>query len=310
MVGKYQFNRINVGGEGSRVTLERNNKYGFLPYDDRLSLDSIQSLEVMFIRLFTKIAFLGSAVDDSDVVDVEVPKTVTFYIPLGLMQEQGKGTAISLLPFQCVFANAGGADMYTKPNKSHKIDLFDKLSSNESMKNLNSEIEGIALAGMDVEVYAKTGSIAEGYEFRCFDKCVLDYSGLASEELKPMEGFNDTATSYSVYSLVDMSGDLEDFTVSKRDSSIYAGHSKLYFSELFDSILGSDADLQPYIYRDRMAIGHLVVTVSLMSLTKEGKEDRLPFKNKGIENLIGVMNGNGDTLSLSCTTQVFLDKKS
>ena len=58
-----------------------------------------------------------------------------------------------------------------------------------------------------------------------------------------------------------------------------------------------------------MAIGHLVVTVSLMSITKDGKEDRLPFKNKGIENLIGVMNGTGNTtLSLSCTTQVFLDK--
>lgn len=310
MVGKYQFNRINVGGEGSRVTLERDNKYGFLPYDERLSLDSIQSLEVRFIRLFTKIASLGSAMDDSDVVDVEVPKTVTFYVPLGLMQEQGKGTSISLLPFHGIFANAGGADMSTKPNKSHKIDLFDKLSSNECSKDLSSEIEGIALAGMDVEVYAKTGSIAEWYEFRCLDKCVLDYSGLTSEELKPMEGFNDTATSYSVYSLVDVSRDLEDFTVSKRDSSIYAGHSKLYFSELFDSILGSDVDLQPYIYRDRMAIGHLVATVSLMNLTKEGKEDRLPFKNKGVENLIGVMNGNGDTLSLSCTTQVFLDKKS
>ena len=310
MVGKHQFNRINVGGEGSRVTLERDNKYGFLPYDDRLSLDSIQLLEVRFIRLFTKIASLGSAVDDSDVVDVEVPKTVNFYIPLGLMQEQGKGMSISLLPFQCVFANAGGADMSTKPNRSHKIDLFDKLSSNESRNDLNSEIEGIALAGMDVDVYAKTGAIAEGYEFRCLDKCVLEYSGLTSEELKPMEGFNDTATSYSVYSLVDMSRDLEDFTVSKRDSSIYTEHSKLYFSELFDSLLGVDADLQPYIHRDRMAIGHLVVSVSLMSLTKEGKEDRLPFKNKGVENLIGVMNGKGDTLSLSCTTQVFLDKKS
>ena len=302
MVGKYQFNRINVGGEGSRVTLERNNKYGFLPYDERLSLDSIQSLEVRFIRLFTKIASLGSA--------VEVPKTVTFYIPLGLMQEQGKGLSISLLPFQCAFMMASGGDMFTKPNKSHKVDLFDKLSANESRNDLNSEIEGIALAGMDVDVYSKTGSIAEGYKFRLLDKCVTqDYSGLTSEELKPMEGFNDTATSYSVYSLVGVSEDLENFTVSKRDSSIYAGHSKLYFSELFDSLLGVDADLQPYIYRDRMATGHLVVTISLMSLTKEGKEDRLPFKNKGVENLIGVMNGKGDTLSLSCTTQVFLDKK-
>ena len=310
MAGMYQFNRINVGVEVSRVTLDRNNKYGFLPYDERLSLDSIQSLEVRFIRVFTKIASLGSAVDDSDWVNIEVPKTVTFYIPLGLMQEQGKGLSISLLPFQCAFMVESGGDMFTKPNKSHKIDLFDKLSSSESRKDLNYEIEGIALAGVDVEGYAKTGSIAEGYEFRCLDKCVLDYSGLTREELKPMEVFNDTATSYSVYSLVDMSRDLEGFTVSKRDSSIYAGHSKLYFSELFDSILGSDVDLQPYIYRDRMAIGHLVVTVSLMSLTKEGKEDRLPFKNKGVENLIGVMNGKGNTLSLSCTTQVFLDKKS
>lgn len=309
MVGKYQFNRINVGGEGSRVTLERDNKYGFLPYDERLSLDSVQSLEVRFIQLFTKIASLGSAVDNSDVVDVEVPKTVNFYIPLGLMQEMGKGLSISLLPFQCAFMVASGGDMFTKPNKSHKVDLFDKLSSNESRKDLSSEIEGVALAGMDVGVYSKTGSIAEGYEFRCLDKCVLGYSGLDGEELKPMEGFNDTATSYSIYSLVDVSRDLENFTVSKRDSSIYTEHSMLYFSELFDSLLGVDADLQPYIYRDRMAIGHLVVTFSLMSLTKEGKEDRLPFKNKGIENLIGVMNGKGNTLSLSCTTQVFLDKK-
>lgn len=307
MVVKHQFNRINVGGEGSRVTLERNNKYGFLPYDERLSLDSIQSLEVRFIRLFTKIASLGSAVEDSDVVDIEVPKTVTFYIPLGLMQEMGKGLSVSLLPGKNVFEYSNV--VLFDPDGLLDFDLLDKFLSNDFQCEFTSEIEGIALAGVDVDVYVKTGSVAEGYKFACLDKGVQSYSGLTSDELKPLGGFNDKATSYSVYSLVDVSEDLENYTVSKRDSSVYTEHSNLYFSELFDSVLGEDADLQPYIHRDRLTIGHLTITVSLMSLTKEGKEDRLPFKNKGVENLIGVMNGKGNTIILSCTTQVFLDKQ-